>query len=47
MSLHPLTSFGIQKYYQSEPRFNGIYSINNLPKIKDRTHIINIMSMNK
>ena len=23
---HPLTNFEIQKYYQNEPRFNGVYS---------------------
>ena len=23
---HPLTNFKIQKYYQNEPRFNGVYS---------------------
>ena len=28
----PLTNFEIQKYYENEPRFNGIYSRNNLPK---------------
>ena len=28
---HPLTSFEIQKYYQNEPRFNGIYPRDNLP----------------
>ena len=34
--LHPLTNFKIQKYYQNEPRFNGVYSRDNLPnKIKD------------
>ena len=22
----------IQKYYQNEPKFNGVYTINNLPK---------------
>ena len=33
---HPLTNFEIQKYYQNEPRFNGVFSRNNLPKkIKD------------
>ena len=32
---HPLTNFEIQKYYQNEPKFNGVYSRNNLPKIKD------------
>ena len=36
MLSHPLTKIEIQKYYQNEPRFNGIYSRNNLPeKIKD------------
>ena len=33
---HPLTNFEIQNYYQNEPRFNGVFSRNNLPKkIKD------------
>ena len=32
----PLTNFEIQKYYQNEPRFNGVFSRDNLPdKIKD------------
>ena len=35
MPPHPLINFELQKYYQNEPRFNGIYSRNNLPKIKD------------
>ena len=35
MPPHPLTSFEIQKYYQSKPKFNGVYLRNNLPKIKD------------
>ena len=43
MPLHPLTNFQIQKYYQSEPRFYGIFWRNNLPKkIKDRTCILNL-----
>ena len=29
---HPLTNFELEKYYQNEPRFNGVYSRNNLPK---------------
>ena len=33
---HHLTNFGIQKYYQKKPKFNGVYSRNNLPKRKDR-----------
>ena len=32
---HPLINFEIEKYYQNEPRFNGIYSRDNLLKIKD------------
>ena len=41
MPPHPLTNFEIQKY-QNEPKFNGVYSINNLSKIKDRAYIINL-----
>ena len=29
---HPLTDFEIQKYYENEARFNGVFSRNNLPK---------------
>ena len=29
---HPLPNFEIQKYYQNEPRLNGLYSRYNLPK---------------
>ena len=33
----------MQKYYQNEPRFNGVYSRNNLPnKIKDGAYVINL-----
>ena len=43
MPPHPLTNFEIQKYYKNEPRFNGAFSRNNLPKkIKDGTYIINL-----
>ena len=43
MPPHPLTNFEIQKYYQNEPRFNGVYSRDNLPKkIKDGTYIISL-----
>ena len=42
MPPHPLTNFEIQKDYQNEPNFNGVYSRNNLPKIKDRTYVINL-----
>ena len=42
MPSHPLTIFEIQKYYQNEPRFNGAYSRDNLPKIKDGADVINL-----
>ena len=39
---HPLTNFEIWKYYQNEPKFNGVYSRNNLPEIKDLAYVINL-----
>ena len=43
MPPHPLTNFEIQKYYQNEPKFNGVYSRDNLPdKIKDGAYVINL-----
>ena len=42
MPSHPLTNFEIWKYYPNEPQFNGVYSRNNLSKIKDGTYIINL-----
>ena len=41
MPPHPLTNFERQKYYQSEPKFNGVYSRNNWPKIKDGAFVTN------
>ena len=35
MPPHALTNFEIQINYQNEPRFDGVYSRDNLPKIKD------------
>ena len=32
MPPHPLTNVKIQKYYQNEARFNGVFSRTNLPK---------------
>ena len=40
MPPHPLIKFEIQKYYQNEPKFNGVYSRNNLPKIIDGAVVI-------
>ena len=37
-----LTNFEIQRYYQNEPNFNGVYSRNNLTKIKDGIYVINL-----
>ena len=40
---HPLTNFEIQKYYKNKPKFNGVFSRNNLPKkIKDGAWVINL-----
>ena len=39
---HPLNNFDIQKYYQNEPKLNGVYSRDNLPKINDGTYVINL-----
>ena len=42
MLSHLLTNFELQKFYQNEPRFNGVSSRNNLPKkIKDGSYVIN------
>ena len=42
MPPHHLTNFEIQKYYQNEPRFNGVYSRDNLTEIKDGAYVINL-----
>ena len=50
MLSHTLTNFEIQKYYQNDkqlssknkPKFNGVYSENNLPKTKDEAYVINL-----
>ena len=43
MSLHLLRNIEIQKYYQNESKFNGVYSKDNSPnKIKDGEYIINL-----
>ena len=43
MPPHPLTNFEIQKYYENEPRFNGVFSRDNMPKkIKDGAYVINL-----
>ena len=43
LPFHPLTNIDISEYYKNEPRFNGVYSRNNLPnKIKKGTYVINL-----
>ena len=45
-----MTKFEIERYYQNdlqlnsknEPKFTGVYSKNNLPKIKDGAYVINL-----
>ena len=42
---HPLTNFEIQEYYQNEPRFNAVFSRDNLPNnnnIKNGAYVINL-----
>ena len=40
---HPLTNFELEMYYQNKPRFNDVFSRNDLPKkIKDGAYIINL-----
>ena len=40
MPPHPLANFEIQKYHQNKPKFNAVYSRNNLPKTKDGAYVI-------
>ena len=43
MPPHPLINFEIQRYYQNEPGFNGVFSRNNLhKKIKAGAYVINL-----
>ena len=42
MPPYPLTNFEIQKYYENEFKINGVYSRNNLRKIKDGAYVINL-----
>ena len=43
LPFHPLTNIEISKCYKNEPRFNDVYSRNNLPnKIKKGAYVINL-----
>ena len=40
---HSLKNFDIKEYHENEPRFNGVYSRDNLTKtIKDGAYVINL-----
>ena len=39
MPPHSLTNFEIQKYYQNEPRFNKVFSRDNLMNMQMLVHI--------
>ena len=40
---HPLTNFEIQEYYQNEPRFDGVFSRDNLGStVKNGVYVINL-----
>ena len=40
-----LTNCEIQNYYQNKSKFNGVYSRNNLPKIKDEAYVISLRKL--
>ena len=43
LPFHPLTNIEINEYYANEPKFNDVYSRNNLPKIiKKGAYVINL-----
>ena len=43
MLFHLFTNFEIQKYYQNEAKFKGVYLLNNLPNfVKDGTYVVNL-----
>ena len=40
--LHTLNNIEIINYFNNKPRFNGVFSRKNLPKIKDRAFVIHL-----
>ena len=42
VSVHFLSNIDITKYFNYEPKFNGVYSRNNLPRIKDGAYVVNL-----
>ena len=39
---HPLTNFEIMDYFDKIKEFNGVFSRNNLPKLKNGAYVINL-----
>ena len=37
-----MTNFEIMDYFKDVKRFNGVFSRNNLPKLKNRAYVINL-----
>ena len=44
--LNPLNNIEITNYFNDEPIFNGVFSRNNLPRIKDGGYVINLDDKN-
>ena len=42
VSIHPSRIIKVSRYLNRESRFNGVSSINNLPRIKDAANVINL-----
>ena len=40
--LHPLSNITITRYSNYKPRFNGVYSRDNLPRTKDGVYVKNL-----
>ena len=47
MPPHPLTNFEIKDYYENEPRFNGVYSRDNLPKTMKNGAYVYIINLDE
>ena len=47
MPSHPLTNFEIQEYFENEPKFNGAFPRDNMPKKNKRwrIHIKKVMNI--
>ena len=39
--LHPSSNIEITKYFNYEPKFDGVFSREDLPRLKDEANVIN------